>query len=63
MAFLQSAPASGCASVAALAPALSAVDMLPPGQLRMQGRAGSAGEAWRGSSVGLGVEAGRGAQA
>lgn len=63
MAFHLSVPASGCASAAALAPALCAVDTLPPGQLQILGRAGSAGEAWRGSSVGLEVEAGRGARA
>lgn len=63
MVFLWSVPASGCASVAALAPALCAVGTLLPVQLQVQGRAGSAGEAWRGSSVGLEVEAGREAQA
>lgn len=50
MVFLQSVPASGCASVAALAPDLCAVGTLLSGQL---GRGpGSAGEAGRGSSVG-----------
>lgn len=52
MAFLRSVPASGCASAAALASALCVVGTLLPGQLQVQGRAGSAGEAWRGSSVG-----------
>lgn len=63
VAFLHSVPASGCASVAALAPARHAVGTLPPGQLQIQETAGSAGEAWRGSSVGWEVEAGRGVQA
>lgn len=49
MAFLRSVPASGCASVAAPAD-LCAVGTLLPGQLWR--RTGSAGEAWRGSSVG-----------
>lgn len=61
MAFLQAAPASGCALVAALAPSLRAAGTLLPGWLWR--RAGSAGEAWKGYSVGWEVEAGREAPA
>lgn len=63
MVFLLSVPASGCALTAALASALCAVGTLLLEQLRIEGRAGSAGEAGRGSSVGWEVEAGRGVQA
>lgn len=60
---LQSAPASGCALAAALASVLCVVDTMLRGQLWVQGRAGSAEEAWRGSSVDWEVVVGRGAQA
>lgn len=63
MAFPRFFPASGCASAAALASALCVVGTLLPGQLQIWGRVGSAGEVWRGNSVGLEVVVGRGVQA
>lgn len=45
MAFLRSVPASGCASVAALASALCAAGTQLPGLLLLRERAGSAVEA------------------
>lgn len=59
--FLQLAPASLHASNAAPAPDPCAAGMPLPGQL--WSRAGSAGEAWWGSSAGWEAEAGRGAWA
>lgn len=61
MGFLRSAPASVCAWFVALGPRRCAAGTLLPGQL--WGRAGFAGEVWRGGSVGWVVGAGRGAPA
>lgn len=57
----RSAPASGCASAAALGPHQRAAGTLQPGQLWR--RAAPAGEVWRGGSAGWVVGAGRGARA